>query len=170
MARKLVNFGLVWVLALGCWCGVLAAAACPHLGCEAAAPESAAAQAEHPPGEGHGPAGSEDHSAHGAAHRSRAEETAAAQPSRPVSAERTGGTSGAHGSYCSHCMDSPDTAPSPKSERLPGPVNKGLEDAAPHAGLQAPAPHAAHVREVIPAQHAPPGSPDRHLLLGVFRI
>lgn len=170
MARKLVNFSLVWVLALGCWCGVLAVAACPHVGCETAAPERAGAHAEHSSGESRGPAGSKDHSAHGAAHRARAEETAAAQPSRPEPAELTDSTSGARGSYCSHCMGSPGAPPSPTSEWRPAPVNKGFKDAAPHASLQVSAPHAAHVREVIPAQHAPPGSPDRHLLLSVFRI
>lgn len=169
MARKLVNFCLAWTLVLGCWGGVLAAAACPHKGCEtaSAAPHQTTAHAEHLSAASHDSDGGEGHSAHAGAHKGHAAEPPAAEPSRPELAQLTDGT---RAPYCSHCLGRPDAPPSPKFEWQSDSVKKAGKDAAPHVAPEVSAPLAAYVREITPAQNAPPGRSDRHLLISVFRI
>ena len=172
MARRLVNFCLAWTLVLGCWGGVIAAVACPHLGCEtpSGTPEHSA-HGEHPADEGHASDDAENHSAH--------EETAASDVAVPPgpwqdpvgSAVPAVGSSGGHDGNCSHCVGRPEVPPSPNLEWQSDSAGKSVKYAAPRAAPQAVAPSAAHAREITPAQHAPPGSADRLLLLlSVFRI
>lgn len=174
MARRLVNFCLAWTLVLGCWGGVLAAAACPHVGCEPTAlvaPDQVPSHAEHQHGEAHGTAVAEEHSAHGEAHHGHAEESSARDESHPKTAESAVSTSGAHDPCCSHCMGRPEAPPSSKFELDSNPLKKAGRDATPQVALRLSAPDSVHVREITPAQHAPPGRADRHLLLlNVFRI
>jgi len=80
------------------------------------------------------------------------------------------GTSGAHDPRCSHCAGRPEAPPSPKFEWQSDSVNKAGKELTAHAVWKVMAPAASHARQIAPAQHAPPGAPDRHLLLSVFRI
>ena len=172
MVRKLVNICLAWTLVLGCWGGVLAAVACPHMGCEtvAAAPEHDDAHAQHTPGASQESAAPEDHSAHTGEHQGHAAEPAASDQMRPESAGAMTGTRGAHDPYCSHCMGRPEAPPSPTFQWQASSAEKAGKDLASHAPLKLLA-SVAHVRQVTPAQHAPPGGAHKHLLLlNVFRI
>jgi hypothetical protein len=150
---------------MGCWGGVLAAAACPHVECEttAAAPEGAA-------GHGHDAATSEDHSGHAAEH--------GGHPAEPP-AQDTGGAGRrglpnvspvGHDLGCTHCVGRPEAPPSPTFEALANSVRKGAESTAPTVAPRVAAPSAVILREITPAQHAPPPGTVRHLLLSVFRI
>ena len=68
-------------------------------------------------------------------------------------------------------MGRPEAPPSSKFELDSNPLKKAGRDAAPQAAVRLSAPDSVHVREITPAQHAPPGRADRHLLiLNVFRI
>lgn len=157
MSRKLLNFSLAWCLVLGCWGGALAGMLCPHEPCHAASDE-AADRGGHSSAGGH-----EDHSAHAQTHEGHAEGPSpeAAEPSR---------VSRGHDPRCAHCVGGPEVPPAAKFEWQSGTLKKGAGDAATHAAPRLPTPAAPPAREIIPAQHAPPGDSDRHLLLNVFRI
>lgn len=172
MARKLVNFCLAWTLVLGCWGGVLAAAACPHVGCEtpAAAPQHPAGHGEHSSVESQDAAVAEDHSAHHEGHRGHGAEPANGEQLRPEPAVSAGVVSDPHEQSCAHCVGRPEAPPSSGNEWRANSAHKPVKDAPSHTALQTLAPSAAHLREIVPAQHAPPGRSDRHLLLSVFRI
>ena len=164
MARKLFNFCVVLALAAGCLSGALAAAACPHLGCDT---PDAAAQANphaHAVGGAHDGAG---HTNHGAEHSAE-----------PSARERTGSGAARSGACatrpreenCTHCLG---RDPGPSSERFgwqPDPFKYGAKLAPPPAAGRVTVARPATAPEITPAQHAPPGSSDRHLLLSVFRI
>lgn len=170
MAHKLFNFGLAWAFVLGCWGGVLASAVCPHLGCgaEAAAPAGGRGHDAHAASETHEPAAPQDHCARAQSHAEggRAD---AAQHGSEAEASR-GSISAPRGAPCSHCVGRRPSPPATKSDWQPGPAGKADGDSAPQVGARLPAFSRAFVREVIPAQHAPPPKPGRHLLLGVFLI
>ena len=172
MARKLVHICLAWTFVLGCWGGVLAAVACPHVGCEtsAGAPDHDANHGEPQSGESQESAVPEDHSAHTGDHKGHAVETPAPEKSLPESAALMMGTSGAHDPCCTHCMGRPEAPPSPKFEWQSASVRKAVKALAAHSALKIMAPAASHVRQIAPAQHAPPGASDRQLLINVFRI
>ena len=172
MARKLLNFCLAWTLVLGCWGGVIAAVACPHVGCEtmSAAADGNAAHGEHSSAEGHESAAPEEHSAHTDDHEGHAAEPTSHGQSQPDAVKLTAGVSGAHDPRCTHCVGGSGAPPSSKFERQTAPVNKAGKGLAAHAALKVVAPAAAHAGRLMPAQHAPPGVPDRLLLLSVFRI
>lgn len=79
--------------------------------------------------------------------------------------------SGRHDSSCTHCVGRPDVPPSSSFEWQTNPAKKSGKVVAAHSAGQSLTPVAFFVREITPAQHAPPASPDRHLLLlNVFRI
>ena len=177
MALKLVNFCLAWILLLGFgWGGVLAAAVCPHAGCETATgvsdqiSEQTAAQGEHQSVECHSSASAEDHSAQTQAQQEHAGEPPVEKQSTLESPDSHRFVSGSHASSCSHCMSRPDAPPSSKLEPQSNPVRKSGKDATPHVAPQTLAHIRTHVRQIIPSRRAPPGEPDRHLLLGIFRI
>lgn len=169
MARKLVNICLAWAIVLGCWGGVVAAVACPHVGCETAvtAPDHGGL---HGGDVSHDAASAEETSAHPADHHGHSAESRPAEQAQPGLVTSVAGDSGAHDSRCSHCVGRPDTPPSSKFERQPAPVGKDGKVPAALASPKVAAPAASHALRIKPAQHAPPGSQDRHLLLGVFRI
>lgn len=172
MARKLFNFSLAWALVLGCWGGVLAAAACPHLGCEtaAAAPAEAAVHGGHSAVETREPAGREDHCAPAGVERGRAAGPAEAGRRGPESEDLRVAILAPRGPSCSHCVGR-RPAPTPaKSDWQFSPAGEAGKDSAPQGVGHLPSPPRVFVREVIPAQHAPPARPGRHLLLGVFLI
>ena len=172
MARKLVHVCVVIALMTGCWGGVLAAAACPHSGCEtpAAAPDDAA-HGGHADEHSHHSASPEDHSRHGATHaEGHLAETRAQEPPRVDSAQLRRAVVTSHDPNCAHCVGSAEAPPSRSFEWQSSPFKGGGKLTAPRAVEQVSAPAAAFVREIIPAQHAPPGRSDRHLLLSVFRI
>lgn len=171
MVRKLVNFCLAWTLVVGCWGGVAAAALCPHEACgtAASATEHASDREGHQTVEGQDSGDSEGHAEHTEGHRGHAPETLAADEAGRESDVSVIGTSGAHDPCCSHCMGRPEAPPSPKFEWQYSPVEKAGKYLAAKTPLKVGAP-ASHVRRDTPAQHAPPGSPDRHLLISVFRI
>lgn len=158
MSRKLLNFGLAWCLLLGCWGGVLAGVVCPHEPCHAAS-DAAAGRG------GHSSAGGgEDHSEHAQTHEGHAEE-----PTHD--AAESWHASRGHDPRCAHCVGGPEVPPAAKFEWQSGTFKKGAGDAATHAPLRLASPAAPPAREIIPAQHAPPGNSDRQLLLlNVFRI
>jgi hypothetical protein len=172
VTRKLVNLCLALTLVLGCWGGVLAAAACPHAGCKtaASAPEVTAGHGEHTGDHGHDVVGPEDHSGHGEAHEGHT-----AQPSEQdrqhFSPEQfTGVASNRHDQNCAHCVGSTEAPPSRSFEWQSNSLKQGGKLLAPQASGRIVAPAAVFVREITPAQHAPPGRSDRHLLFSVFRI
>ena len=166
VARRLINLSVVFALVTGCWGGVLAAAACPHVECEttAAAPEGAASH-------DHGAAVSEEHSSHPAEHGGHPAEPPAPDVS-PAGQPRVAdvGPGGGHTPGCTHCVGRPEAPPSPSFEAQANSVRKGAESAAPTAAPRVEAPAAVIPREITPAQHAPPPGTVRHLLLSVFRI
>ena len=171
MARKLVNICLAWTLVLGCWGGVIAAVACPHMGCEtASASVGHGAHGERASDEGHAPADAEDHSAHGEAHQEPATEAPAPDRSASESVAPAAGASGGHDGTCSHCVGRPGAPPSSAFEWQADSARKLVKYAAPHAAPRVLAPSPTHAREITPAQHAPPGGADKLLLLSVFRI
>jgi hypothetical protein len=165
VARRLINLSVVFALVTGCWGGVLAAAACPHVECEttAAAPEGAA-------GHGHDAATSEDHSGHAGEHGGHPAEPPAQNTSEVGRRGLPNVSPGGHDLGCTHCVGSPEAPPSPTSEAQANSVRKGAESAAPTAVTRVEAPAAVFLREITPAQHAPPHGTVRHLLLSVFRI
>jgi hypothetical protein len=155
---------------MGCWGGVLAAA-CPHMGCEttAAAPD-AAKQGGHAHSHDHNTVSPEDHSDHVTAHQGHL-----AEPPVPVqhqfsNGELLGVAHEQHDPFCTHCVGRPEAPPSPCFEWQANSARKGGDFAAPLASAHVETPAAVFVREITPAQHAPPGRSDRHLLLSVFRI
>jgi hypothetical protein len=136
-----------------------------------AAGPAAVSHGEHDSGNCHDSASTEDHHGHSESHQGHTSGPTARGALLPESGAMRGGISATHDPLCSHCMGRPDAPPSSSFERQYGPAKKGGEDAAPHAPVQILAPVAAFVRQIAPAQHAPPGSSDRHLLLlNVFRI
>ena len=153
---------------MGCWGGVLAAAACPHLECEtmAAAPEGGAGGAGHD----HGAPASEDHSSHPAEHGEHPAEPPARDVSRAGQPGLADVAPGGHMPGCTHCVGRPEAPPSPSFEAQANSVRKGEGAAAPTAAPRVEAPAAVVPREITPAQHAPPHGTVRHLLLSVFRI
>jgi hypothetical protein len=171
VVSKLVNFCLSWTLVVGCWGGVVAAAFCPHEGCgtATAATEHESDHGGHQAVEGQESGDPEEHAAHAEGHRGHAPEQPTADEARSETAGSVVGTSGAHDPCCSHCMGRPEAPPSPKFEWQPSPVEKAGKDLAAHSPLKFAA-SAPHVRRDTPAQHAPPGSSDRYLLISVFRI
>lgn len=172
MARKLFNFGLAWVLVLGCWGGVLAAAACPHVGCEtaAAAPVEAGTHGAHSAVETREPAVAGDHCARAKAGQGHAAQPPDAGRDRPESEDLRGTVLAPRGTSCSHCVGRRQEPPSTKSDWQFNSARKVEKDSAAPAVGRPQAFSRAFVREVIPAQHAPPPKPGRHLLLGVFLI
>lgn len=157
---------------LGCWGGVLAAAVCPHVGCQKspAAPEGAEAHGGHSPVDASESDGPADHCARAQASEARAAGPAAGEGQRPQSAASAGVVSAPHAPSCTHCARRPEAPPSTKFDRLSDPAGKAGKDSAPHVSGQLPPPPRLFVREVTPSRRAPPGGPERHLLLGVFRI
>ena len=152
---------------MGCWGGVLAAAACPHLGCEtvAALPGSGAAHGGHT-GD-HDAVSTEEHSGHTGGHEGHFAE--------PPSADRgmvSGGQtlSGGHELGCTHCVGRPGAPPSQRFDWQSTFAGKGGGFVAPLTAARFATPAAPFLREITPAQHAPPGRSDRHILLSVFRI
>ena len=173
MARKLINLCAVLALLAGCWGGVLAAAACPHAGCEttAAAPESTAAHGEHEAGHGPGSVSPEDHSGHaGPQGKGHSAAPPAHNPPRVDPAQLRGAASNRHDPNCAHCAGDAEAPPSRHFEWQSNSFKSGEKLIAPRAAGQVSAASAVFVREITPAQHAPPGTSDRHLLLSVFRI
>jgi hypothetical protein len=172
VARKLFNFCLVCVLVLGCWGGALAAAVCPHLGCQRAAEaqEQAAAHGEHSTGEAHEPATGEEHSAHAEAGQAHAGAPPSCEGRRPAPEGLREFLSSPHDPSCSHCVGGPRTPLSTKSEWPFHPGKKVEQDAPLQVVRCLPSPARLYVREITPAQHAPPGPKDLRLLLSVFLI
>lgn len=178
VARKLFHFCLVWALLLGCWGGVLAAVACPHADCRAAAAPPArddahdASHAAPADAETQEPAGHAEHPAPAPAGHCHAGEPAAAAGPRAAAEDEDsrGFVFARRGASCVHCEGAPRAPASTKSGAPPSPAPKVEQDAAPQVVRQLLAPARAFVREVIPAQHAPPGPKDRRLLLSVFLI
>ncbi|HEY0078105.1 MAG TPA: hypothetical protein VGB73_05635 [Pyrinomonadaceae bacterium] len=173
VARRLVNFCLAWALVLGFgWGGVLAAAVCPHLGCEtdAAAPGGNPSQDEHSSGECHNSDDAEEHSAQTKAHQGHAAELPVEKQTAFESLDLKRFFSGSSVPSCSHCIGRPDAPPSPKLEPQTNTVRNAGKEAPPHASLQTLADARTYVRQITPSQHAPPGRSDRHLLHSVFRI
>jgi len=153
----------------GCWGGVLAAAACPHLGCETAAavPVAGAAHGGHT--EGHDAVSAEEHSGHAEGHAGHDAET----PSPDRGAADAGHMlSGGHNPGCAHCVGRPGAPPSQRFEWQSTFAGKGGGIVTPLTAARVEEPAAVIPREITPAQHAPPGRSDRHLLLllSVFRI
>lgn len=172
MARKLFNFCLAWALVLGCWGGILAAAACRHAGCvtAAAAPEHDGAHGAHSPAETHEAASTEDHCAHAEAKQGRAQEKPAVEQLPHESVASGNSLSSPHDTFCFHCVGRPEAPRPTKFEWSPNSAGKVEKDSALRVLRHPAAPPRLFVREITPAQHAPPFSPERHLLLGVFRI
>lgn len=158
----------------GCWGGVLAAAACPHSGCEtmASAPDIAATDGGHADTHGHDAVRSDTHSSHASALEGHAAEPPARdQHQFSTRGEHQSVAPEQHDQFCSHCVGSPEAPPSPRIEGQSNTAKKSGDFAAPLAATQFKAPTAVFLREITPAQHAPPGRPDRYLLLlNVFRI
>jgi hypothetical protein len=157
---------------LGCWGGVLAAVVCPHMGCETTASVAGEASTTH--GD-HGPACDdmvkpEDHSGHISTHEVHAKEPVdgARRQSSPVGLHTI--VPEQHDQFCSHCMGRQEAPPSPLSEWQSNSARRGESFAAPIVTIQVESPAPVYLRKITPAQHAPPGSSDRHLLLNVFRI
>lgn len=171
MTRKLANVCVVLALMMGCWGGVLAAVACPHMACKtaASAPAGVASHDEHSSGHEHEAVAHEDHSGHVQTHEGHAE-PAAQGKSQVSTGELWSVAPEPHDPSCAHCVSRSEAPPSPCFEWQPNSVRKGGELAAPVAAATVTVPAAAYVREITPAQHAPPGRTDRHLLLSVFRI
>lgn len=165
MTRRLINLSVVFALLTGCWGGVLADAACPHVECVTAeaAPEGAAGQA-------HDAVTSAAHSGHAAEHGGHAP----APPARDISVQGPTGSTDVsnvgHDLGCIHCVGRPEAPPTPNIEVRANTARKGEESAAPPAAARLEAPAAIFPREITPAQHAPPAGIVRHLLLSVFRI
>lgn len=173
MARKLINVCVVFALMTGYWGGVLAAA-CPHLGCEptAAAPVSTAAHGEHVDDHSYHSASPEDHSGHAGAHgEGHAAETPAQDAPQVDSGQLRGGASNRHDPNCAHCMGGSEGAPPSRFfEWQSNSFKNGGKLITPRAAERVSALAVVLVRKITPAQHAPPGRSDRHLLLSVFRI
>jgi hypothetical protein len=170
VARKLLNVCVVFTLVLGCWGGVLAAAVCPHMGCKttAAAPEATAHHGEH--AAGHEAVSQEDHSGHAAAHDGHAALPPAHDEQHLDGGRAPGVTADRHDPACAHCVGTAEAPPSRSFEWQSNSFKQGGKLTAPPAAARVSAPAAVFLREITPAQHAPPGSSDRHLLLNVFRI
>lgn len=165
MARKLVNVCVAFALMAGCWGGVLAAAACPHLECETAAtePEGASAHDDHAGERGSHSASPEDHSGHSA-------DSPARDQSQPGPDHLRARASGGHDQDCAHCVGAAEAPPSRPFEWQPNSFKNSGKLTAPRAAQQVTAPAVVLAREITPAQHAPPRQTGRHLLLSVFRI
>ena len=158
---------------LGCWGGVLAAALCPH-GCESTAHAAGEASTTH------GDHGTdcaqmvkpEDHSGDISAH----EEGHAGEPADGDQRQSghagpyTVARGGQHDQSCAHCVGRPEAPPSPYSEGQSSSAKRSGSFAAPLAAVQLESSAPVYLRKITPAQHAPPGESDRHLLLNVFRI
>ena len=173
MARKLVNVCVVFALVTGCWGGVLAAAACPHLGCETAAtaPDGAAAHGEHAGEHGRHSASPEDHSGHIESHgEGHSADSPARDRSQPGPDQFRDRASGGHDQDCAHCVGGAEAPPSRPFEWQPNSFKNSGKLTAPRAAQQVSAPALVLAREITPAQHAPPKQTSRHLLLNVFRI
>lgn len=171
MARKLFNLCVVLALVAGSWGGVLAAAACPHLGCQAAAGDDGHAASRH---EQHREAaGAQEHSGHAA---SQTEGHAAAEPPSchdqepEPAAESSVAALASSPQSCAHCVGSRQAPPARSFEWQAGFARENRSEAAPRDFGRLLTPPVLFVREVIPATHAPPGRSARHLLLNVFRI
>ena len=157
---------------LGCWGGVLAAALCPH-GCETTAHAAGEASTTH--GD-HGMdcaqmVKPEDHSGDISGH----EEGHAGYPADgdQRQSDHAGlhtDARGQHDQSCAHCVGRPEAPPSPYSEGQSNSAKRGGSFTAPLATVQVESPAPVYRRKITPAQHAPPGESDRHLLLNVFRI
>ena len=157
----------------GCWGRVLAAVACPHEGCETtdAASDSTAAHGEHVGDHSDHSASPEDHSGHAGSHgEGHSAESPAQDPPQSDSDLFRGSASDSHDSNCAHCVGSAEVPPSRSFEWQSNFFKNGVKLTAPRAAEQGSAPAVVLVREITPAQHAPPGRSDRHILLSVFRI
>lgn len=170
MARKLFNVCIVLALVLGCSGGVLAAAACPHLGCQTAAREDDRAESQG--GHGHEAAGPQKHSGRAA---SQTDGHAAANPPschdrQRESAEPSNAAFASPPQSCAHCVGNREAPPARGFEWQTSFARDNRSEAAPRDFGRLLAPSVLFVREIIPATHAPPGSSARYLLLNVFRI
>jgi hypothetical protein len=170
VARKIVNICVVFALMTGCWGGVLAAAVCPHTDCEttASAPGVRATEDDHAGNHCHDAADSEDSSSRDKAHEGHAAEL----PGRDQFShgKHRGIESRSGDRYCAHCVSSPGAPPAQVVGQQSNPVKRGVELAAPLVAARFESPAPVFIRKIAPAQHAPPGRTDRHLLLNVFRI
>ena len=157
----------------GCWGGVLAAAACPHLECETAAtaPEAASAHGDHAGERDRHTASPEDHSAHPESHgEGHSADSPSSDQSQPHSDQLRDRASGGHDADCAHCMGAAEAPPSRPFEWQPSSFKNSGKLTAPRAAQQVSALAVVVAREITPAQHAPPKQTGRHLLLSVFRI
>lgn len=172
MARKLLNVCVALALLLGCWGGVLAAAACPHVGCDAmaSAPDIAVGHGGHADSHGQNVTSPEEHSCHVTSHRARAAKSSLQVQHQISHEELQSVASKQRGQFCAHCVGRPEAPPSPRLEWQSNSAKKGVDFAAPHAIAQIETTAPVLLRKITPAQHAPPGKSDRHLLLNVFRI
>jgi hypothetical protein len=171
VARKIVNICVLFALLTGCWGGVIAAAACPHAGCETAATLSEVAVTTHCDHTGgHDAVNHGEHSEHISAHAGHAAESA----NRDQRLLNSGGLQivvpKQHDRFCTHCIGSPEAPPSPSFEWQSNSARKSGGFAAPPAAVQVESSAPVFLQKITPAQHAPPGTSDRHLLLNVFRI
>ena len=157
---------------MGCWGGVLAAVVCLHTGCETSTPAAGEASATH--GDHGTTCGNmvkpEDHSGDVSSHEGHTGELTdgAWQQFRPAGLHTVARVQ--HEQSCAHCVGRPESPPAPYSEWQSNSVKRGVNFAAPVAAVQVDSPAPVYPRKITPAQHAPPGSSDRHLLLKVFRI
>lgn len=178
MPRNFLKVGLVLSLVLGCWGGALAAALCPHMACETTSIQPGCAPTHVEVVTGHEGGGHEGHSNRIAEHSEHSEAhdmgQSAGTPARDQDGSRSqelqGAASRSHDSRCTHCMGGTNAPPSSSFEWQANSVIKGGKYVASHSAVQLLMPAAVLVRKVNPAQHAPPGSSDRHLLLNIFRI
>jgi hypothetical protein len=156
----------------GCWGGVLAAALCPHW-CETTA-HATAGEASTTHGD-HGMACDqmvkpEDYSGDISAHEGHAWEHANGDQRQSDHAGFNTVARWQHDQTCSHCISRPEAPPSPYSEQQSNSAKRGGSFAAPPAAVHVESLAPVYLRKITPAQHAPPGESDRHLLLNVFRI
>jgi hypothetical protein len=172
MARKLLNVCVALALLMGCWGSVLAAAACSHVGCDAmaSAPDIAAGHGAHADSHGQNVTGPEGHSCHVTSHRARAAKPSLRVQHQISQDELQSVASKQREQFCAHCVGRPEAPPAPCIEWQSYSSKKGVDFAAPHAIAQFETTAPVFLRKITPAQHAPPGKSDRHLLLNVFRI
>ena len=156
----------------GCWGGLFAAASCPHVGCETttSTPDVVATDGGHADHHGHDAVRPEDHSGHVKAHEGHAAGPTAQDQSQFNRGEFQSVAPQPHDQFCSHCVSRPEAPPTPCYEWQTASAKRGGTFVAPLVATQIEAPAPVFLREITPAQHAPPGRSDRRLLLNVFRI
>lgn len=169
--RRLLYSGLVIVLLLSGWHGVLAAALCPHVQCQAASsvkgqPSSQAPTQQH---ESHCSDASEEMS-----EEKQSPPPQVAADDSEVNAEVADSSSGSiHQPVsfpCAHCMGSPQAPTTPKNERTAGQQNVNSVTEAPRVIGRVTPPLVSFVKEIIPYEDGPPHRVQRHVLIQVFLI